>query len=264
MQTSERPVGVLDSGVGGLTIARAIKDILPQETIYYIGDTANLPYGEKTTESLQTHVQKIIAHLLSQGCKAIVIACNTATVAAADRLKQEIPAHIPLLDVVTPVIDHITQQYPNQKIGLIGTQYTVDTNYYHHLLKARKANILLNSLATPLLVPMIEADQYDAAIVERYVLDPALQDISGLILGCTHYWLIKEQIQRYYPQHFELINGAKLLAQQLREVLSTNQWMNTTSMHHDRFMVTSLTMGFQKILRKLFGETATCEKVELP
>jgi glutamate racemase len=263
MQIPERPIGIFDSGVGGLTVVRAIKDILPQETIYYIGDTANIPYGEKSTEEIQTRVQKIVDYLLFQKCKLIVIACATATVAVAEMLIKQIPPEIPILNVINPVIDHIVKIYAKKKLGLIATQYTVNANYYSNLLKASKADIELVSLATPLLVPMIEADVYEPHILEAYIHHAAFKDIAGMILGCTHYWLIKNHIKTYYPPYVALINGAELLALQLREVLFTRQLMNGTTGYDDRFMVTSSTTGFQKILVKLFGEITACEELEL-
>ncbi len=263
MRMSESPIGVLDSGVGGLTIARAIKDILPQETIYYIGDTANIPYGDKTKAALQTHVQNIVNYLLAQDCKAIVIACNTATIAAADILRTYIPSDIPLLNVITPVIDHIAHRYAGKKLGFIGTTYTVQANYYGQCLQAKNQDIQLASLATPLLAPMIEADTYDPAIIAQYLSAPALRDIEGIILGCTHYWFIKEQIKRFYPQPIAVIHGADLLANKLREVLQERSLLNITSTAADRFMVTRPTPSFQKVMRKLFGDSATCQAIAI-
>lgn len=263
MQMSARPIGVLDSGVGGLTVASAIKAILPQETIYYIGDTANIPYGEQTTAALQTHVQNIVTYLLAQDCKAIVIACNTATVAAADMVRQYIPSDIPVLNVITPVIDYIAQKYAGKKLGFISTSYTVQSNYYGQCLQAKNQEIHLASLATPLLAPMIEADTYDPAIVEQYLSAPALRDIEGIILGCTHYWFIKEQIKSFYPQPIAVIHGVELLANNLRAVLQERRLLSITSPVADRFMVTRATPSFQKVMRKLFGDSATCQAIDI-
>lgn len=250
-----RPIGIFDSGVGGLTVARAIKDILPEEPIYYIGDTANLPYGDKSTRQIQAYVQKIVNTLLQQQCKVIVIACNTATAAAADMLEQQIGSQVPILNVVDPVITYVKKAFAGKALGLIGTQYTVDSNFYVHKLQAAQVHAHLQCLATPLLVPMIEADIYEAPIVEGYLTDPLLADIEGLILGCTHYWLIQTQIAQYYHNRIELINGANLLASQLRELLIDKGMINASpTIHQDHFMATSLTSGFQIITQRLFGE----------
>jgi len=263
MTMNERPIGVFDSGVGGLAVARAIKDVLPEESIYYIGDTANVPYGEKDTAEIQNLVQTIVDHLLLQPCKVIVIACATATVAAAEMLIKSIPTEIPIFNVVTPVINHLSKKYPGKKIGLIGTQYTVDSNYYNDLVEAKKVDIKLSSLATPLLVPMIETDIYNPEIVEEYVRHSVLKDIAAMVLGCTHYGLIKQQISTYYPQQVELIGGAELLAQNLCQVLQERQLINSKPTQNDRFMMTRLTNEGIKITRRLFGEPATCQEIRL-
>jgi glutamate racemase len=257
-----RPIGIFDSGVGGLTVARAIKDILPDERIYYIGDTANLPYGDKSTLQIQAYVQKVVDVLLQQQCKAIVIACNTATAAAADLLEQQIGSQVLILNVVDPVISYIKKAYEGKTLGLIGTQYTVDSNFYVHKLQAANVHTRLQSLATPLLVPMIETDSCEAPIVEGYLADPLLANIEGLILGCTHYWLIQSQIAKYYQNRLELINGAHLVGLQLRELLIDKGMTNPhPTVHQDHFMATSLTAGFQIITKRLFGEQVSLLQV---
>jgi glutamate racemase len=250
-----RPIGIFDSGVGGLTVARAIKDILPHEPIYYIGDTAHLPYGDKSTQQIQSYVRRIVDILLQKECKAIVIACNTATAAAADMLEQQLGSQVPILNVVDPVITYVKKAYEGKTLGLIGTQYTVDSNFYIHRLQAAQAHSRLQCLATPLLVPMIEADVYEAPIVEGYLMDSVLGDMEGLILGCTHYWLIQSQIAQYYHDRIELINGAHLVALQLHELLVSKKMTNPApAAHQDYFMATTLTSGFQMITQRLFGE----------
>ncbi len=250
-----RPIGIFDSGVGGLTVARAIKDILPNEPIYYIGDTANLPYGDKTTVQIQSYVQKIVDVLLKQQCKVIVIACNTATAAVADLLEEQIGSQVPILNVVDPVITYIKQAYVEKRLALIGTQYTIDSNFYARKFQDAQVRTQLQSLATPLLVPMIEANVYEAPIVEGYLSDLLLGDMAGLILGCTHYCLIQSQISQYYHNRIKLINGAHLLALQLQELLISQKIINLApTVHQDHFMATKLTAGFQLMTQRLFGE----------
>jgi len=193
--------------------------------------------------------------LLQKECKAIVIACNTATAAAADMLEAYVGPHIPVLNVIDPVIAYIREAYAGKKLGLIGTQYTIDSNFYTQQLQRTQVPIQLTCLATPLLVPMIESDVYEAPIVEGYLIDPLLADIEGLILGCTHYWLIQSQIAQYYHNRMELINGAHLLALQLRGLLIGKGMTNPIpTVQQDHFMATSLTSGFQMITQRLFGE----------
>ena len=249
------PIGIFDSGVGGLTVARAIKDLLPNEPLYYIGDTANLPYGEKSTKQIQTYVKEIGDVLLKQGCKVIVIACSTATAAAAEILQNHIGDRIPVLNVIDPVIAYVKQRYIGKRLGLIGTQYTVNTATYTQKLETSQTNIQLECLATPLLVPMIEADQYEQAILQGYLSQPILADIEGLILGCTHYWLIKKQITDYYQAKVEIINGAQFLAIHLQQMLLAKNINNSTSIpSKDYFVATKRTDGFESVTERLFGE----------
>lgn len=256
-----RPIGIFDSGVGGLTVARAIKDILPGEPIYYIGDTANLPYGDKSTQQIQAYVRRIADALLQQECKAIVIACNTATAAAADMLEAYVGPHVPVLNVIDPVIAYVKKAYAGKTLGLIGTQYTVDSNFYAQQLQRAQVPTQLTCLATPLLAPMIESNVYEAPIVEGYLSDPLLVGTEGIILACTHYWLIQSQIAQYYHNRVELINGAHLVAAQLRDVLISKKMINPAlTVHQDHFMATNLTAGFQIITQRLFGEQATLVK----
>lgn len=256
------PIGIFDSGVGGLTVARAIKDILPYEPIYYIGDTAHLPYGDKSTEQIQGCVRRIVDILLEKKCKAIVIACNTATVAAADMLEQQLGSQIPILNVIDPVIAYVNKTYEGKRLGLIGTQYTVGSNFYVRKLEAAQAPVQLQCVATPLLVPMIEADLYEAPILEGYLTDPLLADIEGLILGCTHYWFIQSQIAQYYQHRMELINGAHLLALQLQKLLVSKKMLNPVpTLHPDWFLATQLTSGFQLTTQRLFGESVSLLKL---
>jgi glutamate racemase len=253
MQCSN-PIGIFDSGVGGLTVARAIKDLLPNESLYYIGDTANLPYGEKSTKQIQTYVKQIVDVLMKQGCKIIVIACSTATAAAAAVLQEHIGSRVPILNVIDPVIAYVKQHYAGKTLGLIGTQYTVNTDTYVQKLEKLQANIQLECLATPLLVPMIEADQYEESILQGYLSQPILADIKGLILGCTHYWLIKKQIMDYYQAKVDIINGAQLLAMQVQQILFDKNISNGISTSKDSFMATQYTNGFESVTERLFGE----------
>jgi glutamate racemase len=263
MQASQQPIGIFDSGVGGLAVARVIKDLLPAESIYYLGDTRRFPYGEKNVDKLRNYVRAIGNWLLKRECKLILIACNTATVAAADQLQEQVGPEIPVCNVVDPIIDHIKQQYIGKKLGLIGTQYTVQSNVYNQKLQNVCADTHIQALATPLLVPMVENAHYQADIVNTYLSDPQLADIDGLILGCTHYWLIKNQIAQYYKNKIAIIDGAGLLAKYLQNLLEKSKLTNSQlSQPNDRFFATKLTANFQAITKRLFG--AAVDLVKLP
>lgn len=249
------PIGIFDSGVGGLAVARLIKDLLPHEQLYYVGDTAHLPYGEQTTVQLQTYAQAIGSLLLRQNCKVILIACNTATAAATVALQEYVGPHVPVLNVVDPVVFYVKQHYTGKTVGLIGTNYTIQSNLYAQKFHALQAGIHLKSLATPLLVPMVEEGNFQKKVLEDYLTHPQLTGIQALILGCTHYWLIKKQIARCYKNKIEIIDGASLLAASLKTLLISRQLINPDNpMHHDQFVATKLTLGFQEATKHLFGQ----------
>jgi glutamate racemase len=250
-----RPIGIFDSGVGGLAVARVIKDLLPHESIYYVGDTANLPYGEKTAIQLQQYTRAIGDLLIAQNCKAIVIACNTATAAAARQLQEQVSYQVPVLNVIDPIIDYVKQQYAGKTMGLIATSYTVQSDVYIKKFHAIQADIRVKALATPGLVPMIESADYQAEVLESYLAHPHLANIQALILGCTHYGFIKQQIAEYYQHKIALIDGANLLAHSLKTLL---QQLQLSNLEHtdsqDRFVATKLTTHFQVMTKRLFGQ----------
>lgn len=252
-----QPIGIFDSGIGGLAIARVIKDLLPNEAIYYVGDTANLPYGEQTATQLQTYVKDIGSLLLHQRCKLILIACNTATTAASDILQEHVGPHVPVINVIDPVADHIQQQYAEKTIGLIGTSYTIQSGVYTQKFHALQAGIHLKPLATPLLVPMIEQDNFQTRILQDYLAHPQLQAIQALVLGCTHYLLIKSYIAHFYQGRVAIIDGANTIAKFLRAFLTQHQLRNLGNQTQpDCFVATQLTQGFQATTQRYFGQAA--------
>src|SRR6187399_1834733 len=200
---SEKPIGIFDSGIGGLTVADAIRKLLPQESMVYFGDTAHLPYGDKSEAAIQAYSIKIADVLLKKGCKVIVIACNSASSAAYDLLKEYVPKDIEVISVIDPMANLVLANFENKRVGLIGTKRTIQSGIYTQKIEAGKKNIKLSSLATPLLVPMIEEgfvnNKISHNILETYLSDPSLQSIDALILGCTHYPLIKNEISQFYP-----------------------------------------------------------------
>src|SRR6478752_249486 len=188
------PIGIFDSGIGGLTVAHAITRILPNEQLIYFGDTAHLPYGDKSTAAIQAYSVKICDLLIRQRCKVILIACNSASAAAYELVREYVGSKAKVMNVIDPVVDYIKEHYNGKTIGLIGTKQTVLSNVYKKKVDALSKNIDLKSLATPLLAPMIEEGFFDnnisESIITSYLSDASLSGIEALILGCTHYPLI--------------------------------------------------------------------------
>ncbi|WP_370087289.1 glutamate racemase [Ekhidna sp.] len=267
---SNQPIGIFDSGIGGLTVARAVKKVLPNESLIYFGDTAHLPYGDKSTAAIQAYSVRIAEMLLKQRCKVILIACNSASSAAYDLVTEYVGKRAKVFDVINPTIDYIRENHNDDKIGLIGTKQTVSAGVYGRKIEELKQNITFTSLATPLLVPMIEEgiynDQISHDIIKKYLNDPALVGIKSLILGCTHYPIIKTEIKAYYQEHnahVEIIDSAETVAQALKSFLEYHQLVNKDQSPSYQFLVSDFTEAFEHTTKTFFGKEVHLEKIPI-
>jgi glutamate racemase len=257
------PIGIFDSGIGGLTVAAAVARALPHEQLIYFGDTAHLPYGDKSQAAIQAYAVKICDVLLKQGVKAILIACNSASAAAFELAKEYVASKAIVVNVIDPVVQFVAQHYAHQTIGLIGTKQTIYSNVYKKKIDEKNVAITLRALATPLLAPMIEAGFFENkishSIIEAYLSEPDLQGISALILGCTHYPLIQKEIEGFYNQQVDIIDSAKVVADFLAELLrNKNLLRNTAETPSHQFFVSDYTTSFENSTKLFFGE-----KIEL-
>jgi len=264
---AESPVGIFDSGIGGLTVAHAVKELLPNESLIYFGDTAHLPYGDKSTAAIQAYSIKIVDVLLKSGCKLILIACNSASAAAYELVREYVGSKAKVFNVIDPVVDYVRENFQEKNIGLIGTKQTVNSNVYKKKIDALQENVQLNSLATPLLVPMIEEgffnNQISEQIIEQYLVHEQLHGIDALILGCTHYPLIKTQISNYYNDKVEVLDSAEIVARSLKAYLEFNNLLNTRTKATYRFMVSDYTKSFEQSTKIFFQEMVELEKYPL-
>jgi glutamate racemase len=260
-------IGIFDSGIGGLTIAHAVTQLLPQENIIYFGDTAHLPYGDKSAAAIQAYSIKICNLLLQQHCKVILIACNSASAAATELLKEYTASRAKVLNVIDPTVALLGRQFAGKTVGLIGTKQTVNSNIYKKKIDALDQDIHLKSLATPLLAPMIEEGFFDnnisESIIQNYLSDPALAGIDALILGCTHYPLIRKQINQYYQNKVALLDSSEIVAASLKEYLSDNELLNHASSPKHHFYVSDYTQSFETSTRLFFGENVRLEHYPL-
>lgn len=249
------PIGVFDSGIGGLTVAHAIQQELPNESLIYFGDTAHLPYGDKSEAAIQAFSIKIADVLLKQGCKVIVIACNSASSAAYELLKEYVRHDAHIINVIDPMVDYIAEHYPGKTVGLIGTKRTVTSGVYTRKLQEADRTINLKTLATPLLAPMIEEgffnNQISHEIIAQYLADPTLTDIEALVLACTHYPLIKPEINQYYQNKIAILDSAAIVAQALHQYLAAHRLLNTTAATH-QFFVSDYTEAFEAATKLFF------------
>jgi glutamate racemase len=258
------PIGIFDSGIGGLTVAYAIKNLLPHENMVYFGDTAHLPYGDKSEAAIQAYSIKIADVLLKKGCKVIVIACNSASSAAYELLKEYVRS-VQIINVIDPMVTLVANQCIGSHVGLIGTKRTVQSGVYSRKIEAAHKGITLHQLATPLLVPMIEEGFFDNQIsheiIAQYLNDPALQSIEALILACTHYPLIKKEINEYYQNRIPILDSSEVVALALKQYLETAQLLNTgTEAPHHQFMVSDYTASFEASTRLFFHERVELQK----
>lgn len=262
--SSNAPIGIFDSGIGGLTVAHAIQELLPHESMVYFGDTAHLPYGDKSEAAIQAYSIKIADVLLKKGCKVIVIACNSASSAAYELLKEYVRS-VKIINVIDPMVNFVVNNYAGKNVGLIGTKRTVQSNVYQRKIEEAKKNITLHSLATPLLAPMIEEGFFDNQIsheiIARYLADPELKEIDTLILACTHYPLIKNEINEFYKGSLPILDSSEVVASALKQHLAENNLLNLhTARPVHQFLVSDYTTSFEASTRLFFREQVHLEK----
>ncbi len=267
IQKNKQPIGIFDSGIGGLTVARAIRALLPGEDLIYFGDTAHLPYGDKSEAAIQVYSIKIADILLKKGCKVIVIACNSASSASYELLKEYVRTDTHVINVIDPMVELVTDKFNGSDIGLIGTKRTVQSGVYARKIEEANRNIRLHSLATPLLAPMIEEgffnNQISHEIIAQYLSDPQLKGIEGLILACTHYPLIKKEIDQFYGGQMTILDSSEVVAQALQRYLAEEGLLNDAGRGEPHFLVSDFTESFESSARMFFNESVKLEKHSL-
>lgn len=261
--SSSQPIGIFDSGVGGLTVAKEIKRLLPNEDLIYFGDTKHLPYGEKSKEAIIEYSTKITNFLLEQNCKAIVVACNTATANALNEVLQSAAGGVPVIDVINPVAEKVSYEIHNN-VGVIATKATVNSGLYKKSIRKHNKWIKVDELATPLLVPAIEEGfknhPITHAIIYNYLSNSKLKNIETLILGCTHYPLLIDEIKQYYGNRVRVIDSPNIVANHLKIILDKYHLLNENNPKPNyHFYLSDLTKNFEKISKKFFGKTIDLE-----
>lgn len=256
MLKAEQPIGIFDSGIGGLTVARAINQRLPNESIVYFGDTAHSPWGDQSASAIQYYASRISQVLLEHNCKIIVIACNTASAVAFESVKNIVRDRALLFNVIDPAVNHIIHHHQAQTIGLIGTKQTVKSQAYAQRLASKSTSITLNSLATPVLTPLIEEGFIDTpaaqAMIEHYLSAPMFKDITALILGCTHYQLIKQQVNDFFKSRVEIIDSAQLIADIVFNEITNRGLINTGNNQSNTFYVSQDSDFFNHTAQQFF------------
>jgi glutamate racemase len=262
--SNNRPIGIFDSGVGGLTVANAIKQILPNENLIYYGDTSHLPYGDKSPETIEHYSRGIAEFLVEENCKVIVVACNSASANAFESVQELVGSGIPVINVIDPVVENVTTNTDYKHVGVIGTKSTINSNTYYNKIISKKSGVLVSSMATPLFVPMIEEgfifDDISNAIIRNYLSRHDIGGVECLILGCTHYPIIKNQISKFYNFGVDVIDSSKIVAESLRKLLTNRQLENKDANNVFRkFFVSDVTQSFRVISKMFFEEEVDLE-----
>ncbi len=263
MKEANQPIGIFDSGIGGLTVANAIYNQLPTENIIYFGDTAHLPYGDKSPETIREYAYNIADFLLEQNCKAIVIACNSASSHAYEALKEYIGDQALLINVIDPIITALkSKKYSN--VGIIGTRATIGSEVYQNKIAAELKGVKASPKATPLLASYIEEGffkkpEITQLVLKEYLSDPVLNDIDVLILACTHYPLIKKEIDQYYDKKVDLMDNTKIVAKYVQELLAKEELLNKVYSDTHHFYVSDYTSSFEQTAKMFFKQKIKLE-----
>lgn len=262
---NHRPIGVFDSGVGGLTIAKEIKRLMPNESIIYFGDTEHLPYGDKSKETITKYTVKITKFLVKNKCKAIVVACNSATSNSIDEIKKA-AGKVPVIDVISPVTKKVAFEL-HQTIGLIATKATVNSHAYKKSIKKHNKHIKVVELATPLLVPIIEEGFRNTAVsknaIDTYLSYKKFAEIDAIILGCTHYPLIQREIESSFKGRVAVVNSPLIVVNELIQQLEKQNLIAPEKEAEYKFYLSDYTQNFAQLAKKFFGKKIKLEQKQL-
>ncbi|OGE64945.1 glutamate racemase [Candidatus Daviesbacteria bacterium RIFCSPLOWO2_02_FULL_36_7] len=259
------PIGIFDSGIGGLTVTKEIVKKLPNESIIYLGDTARVPYGTRSKEVIIQFAIQLTKFLLKRKVKFLVIACNTISSVALDKIKKISP--VPVIGVIIPAVKKATEVIKNKKIGVIGTQGTIGSKAYEKEIKKIDPKIKVISTACPLFVPLAEEGlgNHEATklLAEEYLKDIIASGVDTLILGCTHYPLLLETISDIVGPKVTIIDSAQPTATQLQISLEENNLLLSNNKPTLEFFVTDAPDRVYQVAGKFFGSDLKIRKVNL-
>ena len=264
---TNRAIGVFDSGIGGLTVVRSLMERLPFENIIYFGDTARVPYGIKSVETINRYALQITEFLIQKDVKLLIVACNTMAAVAFQAIKDLSP--VPVLEVIEASAKIAARDTLNKSIGVIGTPATINSNAYARAIHLLDKEARIFSQACPLFVPLVEEGWFDhkatRLIAEDYLKPVIAEQIDTLVLGCTHYPLLKPLLQEIVGQQVKLIDSAEAMADITADLISKANLGNSSRKLPDyRFCVTDVPYRFQTIGEKFLGRTlSSVEMVRL-
>ena len=256
MKAPPAPLGVFDSGIGGLTVARALFERLPKESVIYFGDTARVPYGPKSPDTVRRYSAEILAYLLGRGVKAVVVACNTSTAHALSSLQEKSP--VPVIGVIEPGARAAVAATRSGNIGVIGTAGTIASGAYDRAIKALRPDAKVHGQACPLFVPLVEEGWFEhpaAELIAREYLEPLQRaKVDVLVLGCTHYPLLKPLLVRVMGPDVTLVDSAEETATAVARALERLDLLANSGSHEHRFVVSDDEPHFRKVGALFLGE----------
>jgi glutamate racemase len=259
-------IGIFDSGIGGLTVVREVLDKLPQYRIVYFGDTARTPYGTKSQKTIIEYAIEDTEFLLSQGAKIIIMACNSASSVAFETLRERFS--VPIFEVIRPAVEKTLRLTQKQRVGVIGTRATIGSGIYERLLKEARPEVQVFSQACPLLVPLVEEGWLKRPetkrIVRKYLFSLKIKQIDTLVLGCTHYPLLKPIIQAKMGRRVAVIDSSQEVALWVKGYLEKNPEIGDSltpmgDQDGHRFFVSDLTPTFEHIASQFLGRPIRLE-----
>lgn len=251
------PIGVFDSGIGGLTVVRALIHELPHENILYFGDTARVPYGVKSADTIAQYALQITDFLLERRVKLLIVACNTMAAVATRMIRALSP--VPVLDVIEVGAEVAVRSTHNQRIGVIGTIATIGSRAYDQAIHRHSPDAAIHSQACPLFVPLVEEGWLDHPVTlltaQEYLTPLLTQDIDTLVLGCTHYPLLQPLLERVAGNKVQLVDSARAIAAQAAEQLHRLELLNSAAQPAThRFYVTDVPQRFQAVGERFLGQ----------
>ncbi len=259
MKNDNRPIGVFDSGLGGLTVLKALKDLFPNESFIYFGDTAHLPYGTKSKKTIIEYSNEICDFLNKKNVKLIIVACNTASALAFDFLEQT--RTVPIVNVIDPCVEYATTKTKKKLIGVLGTKATISSKSYENKLLKMNSSLKITSHSCPLFVPLIEEGLINHKITndicDLYLDKDIFKLIDVLILGCTHYPLLIDKIEKYFSNNITILDSAKIVALYVKKIFEKNILLTAKkNKKNDQYYLTDKSIQFNKLASIFLEESS--------
>jgi len=262
---ANRPIGIFDSGIGGLTVLREIARLLPREDLIYLGDTARFPYGSKSSHAIIQCALECARFLMEQQIKMLIIACNTASAHALEMLQETLP--VPVVGIIQPGFKVLMETTRSQRVAILATQGTIASNVYQNLIRQHYPMACVFPIACPLFAPLAEEHLFDhpAAdlIAAHYLQSLNTANIDAVLLACTHYPLLRNAIQKALPPSVKIVEPAQSCAEQVRSWLTASEMQNLQEQGRHQFLATDHTERFAALAKTFLGREIDLHRIVL-